>query len=120
VPADPAHDGRHQEFLRFLKLIDAAVPKDLDLHLVLDNYANCKTPAIHQWLLKHPRFQLHFTPTSSSWLNLVERWFAELTARKLIQGLTPFFSAERKARRAAADVRAAACLVNDEMTTNLF
>jgi len=83
VPADPAHDARHQEFLRFLKLIDAAVPKDLDLHLVLDNYANCKTPAIHQWLLKHPRFQLHFTPTSSSWLNLVERWFAELTARKL-------------------------------------
>jgi transposase len=74
---------RHQEFLRFLKLIDAAVPKDLDLHLVLDNYATHKTPAIHQWLLKHPRFRLHFTPTSSSWLNLVERWFAELTSRKL-------------------------------------
>jgi transposase len=74
---------RHQEFLRFLKLIDAAVPKDLDLHLVLDNYATHKTPAIHQWLLKHPRFHLHFTPTSSSWLNLVERWFAELTNRKL-------------------------------------
>ena len=74
---------RHQEFLRFLKLIDAAVPKDLDLHLVLDNYATHKTPAIHQWLLKHPRFHLHFMPTSSSWLNLVERWFAELTSRKL-------------------------------------
>jgi transposase len=74
---------RHQEFLRFLKLIDAAVPKELDLHLVLDNYATHKTPAIHQWLLKHPRFHLHFTPTSSSWLNLVERWFAELTNRKL-------------------------------------
>jgi transposase len=74
---------RHQEFLRFLKLIDAAVPKDLDLHLVLDNYATHKTPAIHQWLLKHPRFHLHFTPTSSSWLNLAERWFAELTSRKL-------------------------------------
>jgi transposase len=74
---------RHQEFLRFLKVIDAAVPKDLDLHLVLDNYATHKTPAIHQWLLKHPRFHLHFTPTSSSWLNLVERWFAELTSRKL-------------------------------------
>ena len=74
---------RHQEFLRFLKVIDAAVPKDLDLHLVLDNYATHKTPAIHQWLLKHPRFHLHFTPTSSSWLNLVERWFAELTNRKL-------------------------------------
>jgi transposase len=74
---------RHQEFLRFLKLIDAAVPRDLDLHLVLDNYATHKTPAIHQWLVKHPRFHLHFTPTSSSWLNLVERWFAELTNRKL-------------------------------------
>jgi len=74
---------RHQEFLRFLKLIDAAVPKNLDLHLVLDNYATHKTPAIHHWLLKHPRFHLHFTPTSSSWLNLVERWFAELTNRKL-------------------------------------
>jgi transposase len=74
---------RHQEFLRFLKLIDAAVPKHLDLHLVLDNYATHKTPAIHQWLLKHPRFRLHFTPASASWLNLVERWFAELTNRKL-------------------------------------
>jgi transposase len=74
---------RHQEFLRFLKVIDAAVPRDLDLHLVLDNYATHKTPAVHQWLLKHPRFHLHFTSTSSSWLNLVERWFAELTNRKL-------------------------------------
>ena len=71
---------RHQEFLRFLKLIDKAVRKDLDLHMVLDNYATHKTPAIKEWLLKHPRFHLHFTPTSSSWLNLVERWFAELTS----------------------------------------
>jgi transposase len=83
VIARPYRRHRHQEFLRFLKLIDSAVPKDLDLHLVLDNYATHKTPAIHQWLLKHPRFHLHFTPTSSSWLNLVERWFAELTSRKL-------------------------------------
>jgi transposase len=74
---------RHQEFLRFLKLIDTAVPRGLDLHLVLDNYATHKTPAIKEWLLKHPRFHLHFTPASSSWLNLVERWFAELTSRKL-------------------------------------
>jgi transposase len=74
---------RHQEFLRLLKLIDAAVPKDLDLHLVLDNYATHKTSAINQWLLKHPRFHLHLTPTGSSSLNLVERWFAELTTRKL-------------------------------------
>ncbi len=70
-------------FLRFLKLIDDAEPKDLDLHLILDNCATHKTPEIHKWLLRHPRFHLHFTPTSSSWLNLVERWFAELTSRKL-------------------------------------
>jgi transposase len=74
---------RHQEFLRFLKTIDSNTPADLDLHLVCDNYATHKTPAIHAWLAAHPRFHLHFTPTSSSWLNLVERWFAELTNRKL-------------------------------------
>jgi transposase len=83
VIAQPYRRHRHQEFLRFLKLIDGAVPKALDLHLVLDNYATHKTPEIQKWLLKHPRFRLHFTPTSSSWLNLVERWFAELTNRKL-------------------------------------
>jgi len=71
VIAQPYRRHRHQEFLRFLKLIDAAVPKDLELHLVLDNYATHKTPAIHEWMLKHPRFHLHFTPTSSSWMNLV-------------------------------------------------
>jgi transposase len=71
VIAQHYRQHRHQEFLRFLKLIDAAVPKGLDLHLVLDNYVTRKTPAIHQWLLKHPRFHLHFTPTSSSWMNLV-------------------------------------------------
>jgi transposase len=90
---------RHQEFLRFLKLIDTAVPKDLDLHLVLDNYATHKTPAIKGWLLKHPRFRLHFTPTSSSWLNLVERWFAELTNRKLRR------SAHRNVTELETDIR---------------
>lgn len=74
---------RHQEFLRFLKLIDAAVPSGLELHLICDNCATRKTPAVKSWLLRRPRFCLHFTPTSSSWLNLVERWFAELTNRKL-------------------------------------
>ena len=83
VIAQPYRRHRQQEFLRFLKLIDAAVPKDLDLHLVLDNYATHKTDKIKQWLIRHPRFHLHFTPPSSSWLNLVERWFAELTRRKL-------------------------------------
>jgi transposase len=74
---------RHQEFLRFLKQIDANMPAGLELHLVCDNYATHKTPAIKTWLLRHPRYHLHFTPTSASWLNLVERWFAELTNRKL-------------------------------------
>jgi transposase len=90
---------RHQEFLRFLKLIDAAVPKDLDLHLVLDNYATRKTPAIKEWLLKHPRFHLHFTPASSSWMNLVERWFAELANRKLRR------SAHRSVTELETDIR---------------
>ena len=90
---------RHQEFLRFLKLIDSAVPRGLDLHLVLDNYATHKTPAIKEWLLKHPRFHLHFTPTSSSWLNLVERWFSELTSRKLRR------SAHRSVTELEADIR---------------
>ena len=74
---------RHQEFLRFLKTIDKNTPAELDLHLVCDNYATHRTPAIKTWLAAHPRFHLHFTPTSASWLNLVERWFAELTNRKL-------------------------------------
>jgi transposase len=90
---------RHQEFLRFLKTIDAATPVDLELHLVLDNYATHKTPAIHKWLLAHPRFHLHFTPTYSSWLNLVERWFAELTNRKLRR------SAHRSVKALEADVK---------------
>jgi transposase/uncharacterized protein YjbI with pentapeptide repeats len=95
------HYRRHrsQEFLRFLKLIDAAVPRDLDLHLVLDNYATHKTPEVKAWLLRHPRFCLHFTPTSSSWLNLVERWFAELTTRKLRR------SAHRSVTELEADIR---------------
>jgi transposase len=77
--------SRHRatEFLAFLKTIDASVPDDLDVHLVLDNASTHKTPAVKRWLTAHPRFVVHFTPTSSSWLNLVERWFAELTTKKL-------------------------------------
>src|SRR3970282_906258 len=73
---------RHRaiEFRKFLATIDAAVPADLAVHLILDNYGTHKTPRIHRWLARRPRFHLHFTPTSSSWLNLVERWFAILTA----------------------------------------
>jgi transposase len=91
---------RHQEFLKFLKAIDAATPAGLDLHLICDNYATHKTPAIRNWLIRHPRFHLHFTPTSSSWLNLVERWFAELTNRKLRR------SAHRAVHELTADIQA--------------
>ena len=71
----------------FFATIDAAVPDELELHLVLDNYGTHKTPAIKRWLLRHPRFHLHFTPTGGSWLNLVERWFALLTERQLRRGV---------------------------------
>lgn len=78
---------RAQEFRQFLQTIEAAVPLYLDLHLVLDNLSTHKTPAIKRWLLKHPRFHLHFTPTSTSWINLVERWFALLTEKQLRRGV---------------------------------
>ena len=81
----PRH--RHSEFLKFLKVIDTEVPAGLDVHLILDNYATHKHPTVLAWLDKHPRFHLHFTPTSSSWLNLVERWFRELTDKALRRGV---------------------------------
>lgn len=77
---------RSAEFKKFLIEIDKNVPKGLEVHLVLDNYATHKTRLIHDWLLKHPRFHLHFTPTSASWLNMVERWFAELTNKQIKRG----------------------------------
>lgn len=77
----PRH--RHQEWLRFLKKIDAETPAELDLHLIVDNYATHKHPKVQRWLKRHPRFHVHFTPTSSSWLNLIERWFRELTQQCL-------------------------------------
>ena len=80
----PRH--RHREFLRFLKLIDQQTPARLDLHLVVDNYATHKTPAVKRWLKAHPRFHLHFTPTSASWLNMVERFFAEITRNRIRRG----------------------------------
>jgi transposase len=91
---------RHQEFLKFLRTIDRNVPAELDVHLVCDNYQTHKTPEIRRWLLRHPRFHLHLTPTYSSWLNLVERWFAELTNRKLRR------SAHRNVAELEADIRA--------------
>ena len=80
----PRH--RHREFLRFLKLIDQMSPADLDLHLIVDNYATHKTPAVKRWIKAHPRFHLHFTPTSASWLNMVERFFAEITRKRIRRG----------------------------------
>jgi len=80
---------RHRavEFREFLDTIDATVPLDLDIHLILDNYATHKTPLIRRWLSKRPRFHLHFTPTGASWINLVERWFATLTDKQIRRGV---------------------------------
>jgi transposase len=78
---------RAREFRKFLDTIDAAVPRALDLHLIVDNASTHKTPLIHRWLMRHPRFHIHFTPTGSSWINLVERWFAGLTEKQLRRGV---------------------------------
>lgn len=80
----PRH--RHQEFLQFLAKVDASVAPDLDVHLILDNYATHKHPAVKAWFAVRPRYHLHFTPTSSSWLNQVERWFAEITRKRIRRG----------------------------------
>jgi len=93
--------ARHRaiEFKKFLQMIDREVPDHLDVHLILDNASTHKTPAIRKWLAAHPRFVVHFTPTSSSWLNLVERWLAELTTKKLRRG------AHRSVRQLNTDIR---------------
>jgi len=80
----PRH--RHQEWVRFLELVDRETPRDLDLHLIVDNYATHKHPKVQRWLARHPRFHVHFIPTSSSWLNLVERWFREITDKRIRRG----------------------------------
>ncbi len=80
----PRH--RHQEFLGFLKHVDASVPADLDVHLIADNYATHKHPRVKAWLARHPRYHMHYTPTYSSWLNQVERWFALITQQAIRRG----------------------------------
>jgi transposase len=80
----PRH--RHQEFIRFLKKIDGETPAGMDLHLIVDNYGTHKHPRVKSWLQRHPRFHLHFIPTSSSWLNVVERWFREITEKRIRRG----------------------------------
>jgi transposase len=102
--------SRHRaiEFRKFLQTLDRQVPAELDVHLVLDNSSTHKTPAIQRWLAAHPRFVVHFTPTSSSWPNLVERWFAELTTKKLRRG------AHRSVRQLNTDIRAWIATWNDD------
>src|ERR1041385_1167525 len=80
----PRH--RHQEFLRFLNRIESSVAPGLDIHLVLDNYGTHKHPAVNKWLAARPRYHVHFTPTGSSWLNQIERWFAEITRKRIRRG----------------------------------
>jgi transposase len=99
VIADLTPRHRAEEFRRFLNLIDRNVPAELDVHVIVDNSSTHKTPAIQRWLLRHPRFTLHFTPTYSSWLNLVERWFAELTEKWLTRGT------HRSTRELVASIR---------------
>jgi transposase len=104
--------GRHRstEFRAFLDRLDAAVPSDLDVHLILDNYGTHKTPLIRRWLLKRPRYHLHFTPTGASWLNLVERWFAELDRKQLRRGT-------HRSTRALVDAITAYIAVTNEAPT---
>jgi len=83
----PRH--RHQEFLRFLNRIEESVDSGLQIHLVLDNYGTHKHPAVKKWLAVRPRYHVHFTPTSSSWLNPIERWFAEITRKRIRRGTFP-------------------------------
>jgi transposase len=86
----PRH--RHQEFLRFLRTVDRKTPRGLELHLILDNYGTHNHPDVKVWLTKHPRFIFHFVPTSSSWLNLVERWLSQITQKRIRRGVFPSVS----------------------------
>jgi len=94
------HRQRHQEFLRFLERIDEAVPEALDIHLVMDNYGTHKMPKVQRWFARRPRYHLHFTPTSASWLNQVERFFGLLTERRIRRGT---FSSVRELESAIRD-----------------
>jgi transposase len=87
----PRH--RHQEWIKFLRHIDRSTPPDVELHLIADNYATHKHPNVRRWLKRHRRFHMHFIPTSSSWLNLVERWFRDLTQQRIRRGV--FHSVEQ-------------------------
>ena len=101
---------RSQEFLQFLETIDTQIPSDLDVHLILDNYGTHKTPRVRRWFVRHPRFQLHFTPTSASWLNLVERWFALLSQKQIKRG------AHRSVRALETAIREYLAITNEAPT----
>jgi transposase len=98
---------RSHEFVQFLNTIDAQVPAHLDIHLILDNYGTHKTPRVRRWLARHSRFHVHFTPTSASWLNLVERWFATLTEKQIKRG------AHRSVRELETTIREYLVVTND-------
>jgi len=98
---------RSQEFLQFLETIDASVSPDLDVHLILDNYGTHKTPRVRRWFIRHPRFHVHFTPTSASWLNLVERWFALLSEKQIKRG------AHRSVRALETTIREYLAITNE-------
>ncbi len=108
VIADLTPRHRSEEFRRFLNLIDRNVPAGLDVHVIVDNSSTHKSPTIQRWLVRHPRFTLHFTPTYSSWLNLVERWFAELTQKWLRRGT------HHSTRQLVASIRTWIELWNDD------
>ena len=99
---------RSKEFLQFLRTIDANVPATLEVHLVMDNYGTHKTPAVRNWLARHPRFHAHFTPTSASWLNQVERWFATLSERQIKRGT------HRSTRQLEAAIRQFVAIHNED------
>jgi len=99
---------RGSEFLKFLRAIETNVPADLDVHLVMDNYATHKTPGVRKWLVKHPRWHVHFTPTSASWINQVERFFADLTERQIRRGV------HRSTRELERAIRDYIATVNDD------
>ena len=101
---------RSVEFVQFLKTIDAEVSGDLDIHLILDNYGTHKTARVRRWLASHPRFHVHFTPTSASWLNLVERWFAALSEKQIKRGT------HRSTRELEATIRTYLRLTNESPT----
>ena len=108
VISDLRRSHTTKDFIAFLTKINSEVPPDLDVHVILDNLSTHKTPAVHEWLLRHPRFHFHFTPTYGSWMNLVERWFSALTTKKLQR------SAHASVKALAADIRAWIDTWNDD------